>query len=352
MAQLIEITQTEMDELSQQTNLPVWLLYNLDQHWDLDEVELTIELAETFANALINVGHSVRQVCLENRGIQKLLHLYDPDEWLVFNWCEAIPGIPHSAALVAKSLEKMGFTFTGSDSQALKISEDKRWIKRAFHHNKISTPVWWSGNGCNLVRWDCYPAIIKPAFEHCSMGINRNSVVLSFVELSEQSRQVTEMFAQPVLIEEFIDGREFTVSIIGNGKLFATPIVEYDFSGLLDVHDHVRTYTTKHDPRSPSYDLKTIRLPAKLDEAKAQALTELAFSAYRAVNCRDYARMDIRERDGELYVIDVNHNPDISPDASLPLAAAYQGFSYGELGSLLVNLAARRHPMFVKHGQK
>jgi D-alanine-D-alanine ligase len=335
-----------MIELNQLTNLPVLLFFNLDHEWAIEDAASIVQLTESFANALRAVGHSVEVVCLEDQDLQRLFIPYDPHEWLVFNWCEAIPGVPHSEALVAKSLEEMGFIFTGSDSQALKISGDKRLIKHALCRNNIVTPAWWSENGLNLDRWDCYPAIIKPAFEHCSLGISRNSVVESFAELLERSRQVEELFTQPVLIEEFIDGREFTVSVLGNGKLYATPIVEYDFSGLQDVHDHVRTYNTKHDPRSPFYDLKTIRLPASLDQAKAQTLTELAFAVFRAVNCRDYGRMDIREREGEFYVIDVNHNPDISPDASLPLAAAHQGISYGELGSMLLNLAARRHPLF------
>jgi D-alanine-D-alanine ligase len=331
------------------TQLPVLMLYNLDRDWDQDEIALTVELAETFTQALSHIGHSVRSVCLENQDLQGLLSPYHPDEWLVFNWCEVIPGIPHSAALVARSLEKMGFTFTGSDSWALKISEDKRYLKNALVQNNISTPIWWSGDGHNISQWECYPAIVKPAFEHCSVGISRNSVVFSYDELIAQTRQVAEWFSQPVIIEEFIEGREFTVSVIGNGKLIATPIVEYDFSSAMDVHDHIRTYSTKHDPNFPLYDLKTIRLPADLDDEDARAVNELAFAAYRAVNCRDFARMDLRQRNGELFVIDINHNPDISPDASLPLAAAHQGISYGELGSLLLNLAAHRHPVFGKH---
>ncbi len=113
-----------------------------------------------------------------------------------------------------------------------------------------------------------------------------------------------------------------------------------------DFHDHVCTYESKFDPASPPYQLINLRLPAALTEHEHQELEAVAKAAYRAIACRDYARLDIRLKDGIFYILDINPNADISIDTSLALSSEFAGLSYGKLGSYLINLAARRHPVF------
>jgi D-alanine-D-alanine ligase len=204
--------------------------------------------------------------------------------------------------------------------------------------------------------WDCFPAIVKPAYEHYSLGITQEAVVHSCQELSQQVTLVAETFRQPVLVEDFIDGREFHVSVVGNGKLEVLPIAEMDFSAILEDCGRLCTYDSKFTPTSSDYQMIQLRLPAVLSGEEKLKLKETAIAAYRATNCRDYARLDIRQRNNTFYVLDVNPNADLSPDTSVALSAGLAGYSFGQFGSLLVNLAAHRHPVFgrqdTEHGRQ
>jgi len=334
------------------TDLPVILLYNLDRSWPSSDVNDILDLVENLAQGLSTVGHPTQAICLEDDQLEKVMIGCDPSRQIVFNWCEEVPGIPHSSSLVAYKLEELGFTFTGADSHALLFSQDKPAVKAELKKHAIPTPSW---QVCETVEepvWDCFPAIVKPAFEHYSLGITQEAVVHTRQELSQRVAQVAETFRQPVLVEDFIDGREFHVSVVGNGRLKVLPIAEMDFSAIKEDRDRLCTYDSKFEPTSSDYQMIQLRLPALLSTEEKLALEKVAIAAYRATNCRDYARLDIRQRNDTFYVLDVNPNADISPDTSLALSAGLAGYSYGQFGSLLVNLAAHRHPAFASGKNK
>ena len=134
--------------------------------------------------------------------------------------------------------------------------------------------------------------------------------------------------------------------MLGDGKLHTLPPAEMDFSAFNNVKDRLCTFESKFDPQSRSYSMIELHLPAVLSPSEQRQLETAALAAYRLVGCRDYARLDLRLRDGIFYVLDVNPNADFSPDTSLAMAAELCGLSYGQLGSLLINLAAGRHPKF------
>jgi D-alanine-D-alanine ligase len=186
---------------------------------------------------------------------------------------------------------------------------------------------------------------VKPAFEHCGLGISRQSVVQSDKELNQRIRYVLDELQQPTIVEDFIDGREFHIGVVGNGVLTALPPAEIDYSKFEDIHDRLCTYEANFDKTSLAYQLTLPRLPVDLAEGELSQLEETVLAAYRTTACRDYARLDVRLQDGVFYVLDVNHNADISSDNSLVKAAAMVGLSHGQLGSLLINLAAQRHPV-------
>jgi D-alanine-D-alanine ligase len=327
-------------------DFPVLLLYNLDPTWPAQDRYESVEIMEKLRGELQKQGHPVLPLCLEDADLTGLLSAYDPEKYLVFNWCEEIPGLPRSAAEAARGLEKLGFTFTGADSQGLTLAQDKRLVKRALHQSGLPTPAWKIYETNTRNGWECFPAIVKPAFEHCSFGITREAVVRSPQELHQRIEFVLREFSQPALVEEFIDGREFHVTVIGNGTLHVLPPAEMDFSAFADVRDRLCTYESKFDPQSTYYKEIRLHLPAPLTPEEQARLEQTALAAYRATSCRDYARLDIRMRDGTFYVLDVNPNADFSPDTSVALAAEVAGYSYGQLGSWLVNLAAQRHPVF------
>jgi D-alanine-D-alanine ligase len=326
-------------------DLPVILLYNLDHSWPLDDIQEIKALTDGLATALSNEGHPIEVLALEDSQLEKILVNRDTKK-IVFNWCEEVPGVPRSSSLVARILESLGFTFTGACSSALGFSQNKPAIKARLSQEHIPTPSWQVYMQGENVDWNCFPAIVKPAYEHCSNGITHEAVVHSSKELSKQVTHIIEAFHEPALVEDFIDGREFHVGVVGNGKLQVLPIAEMDFSAFREDCGRLCTYDSKFSPSSPDYQMIQLRLPANLSTDAKMRLENTAVAAYRATDCRDYARLDIRERDGNFYVLDVNPNADISPDTSLSLSAELAGYSYGQFGSLLVNLAAHRHPIF------
>jgi D-alanine-D-alanine ligase len=327
-------------------DLPVLLLYDLDPSWSQQDIQDRLASIHLLANSLADVGHLVQTVCIQSEELEPALEGFNPDEYLIFNWCEELPGIPHSEYQVAQSLERLGFTFTGAGSQTLSLSQDKPRVKRLLEKQQVPTPAWQVYSSTCNISWTCFPAIVKPAYEHCSYGISRESVVQSRSELVGRINYVINEMHEPALVEEFIDGREFHVGVIGNGTIRVFPPAEIDYSSFNDIHDRLCTYESNFDPTSLAYQLTLPKLPVILTKDQLSTLEDIVISAYRTIDCRDYARMDVRLRDGVFFMLDVNPNPDISSDTSLVLGAEQVGLSYGKLGSLLINMAAQRHSLF------
>jgi D-alanine-D-alanine ligase len=328
------------------TDLPVLLLHNIDHNWPLEEQSDCMGWAKLLTAAMCEVGHPVTRITLEDTNLSTLLSGYDPNEWVVFNWCEEIPGVPRSCWMGAQELERQGFTYTGADYASLLLSQDKRQVKKRLKDSGIPTARWQIFESASAVDWDLFPAIVKPAFEHYSLGIERESVVQSQVDLIRRVGYVNEKHHQPALVEEFIDGREFHVGMIGNHTPQMLPPAEIDFSAFNDIHDRLCTYEANFDRSSLAYRSITTRLPIELTTEELSSIEQAVLGTYRATDCRDFARMDMRLKDGVFYILDVNPNADISPETSLIKAAEMVGYSYGQFGSLLVNLAAQRHPVF------
>lgn len=325
--------------------IPVVLLYNIDPHWTQAEKEEVINLSTQLGHALIDVGYPIVFVPIAGDDIATHLHSFDPSEHIIFNWCEGLPGLEHGEWLVAKRLEMLGFTFTGADSETLALAQDKFRVKVLLDQAGIPTPAWRIYHDAEPCAWDRFPAIVKPMNEHCSAGITPDSVVLNPLDLENRVLFILETYNQPAMVEDFIDGREFHVSVWGNEKLTVLPAAEMDFSFFTDIKDRLCTYDSKFIPGSDHYEKIETLLPAPLSDEETQALEKVCCDAYRAMGCRDYARLDIRLRDNVFYVLDINPNADISSEASMACAAEFAGISYGQMGSLFVRLAARRHPL-------
>jgi D-alanine-D-alanine ligase len=330
------------------SDLPVLVLVDVNPRWEPAEIQDRITGAEILTLALQQVGHQVNCIYVEKDELPESIHQFHPEEVVVLNLCDEIPGIPRSCALFAQLLEKQGYTFSGADSQALTRSQDKRIIKDMLTTHGIRIPKWKEVYQLNDFEWTTYPAIIKPAFEHCSNGITRNSVVKNREELNNRARFIDEAFRQPVMVEEFIDGPEFSIGVVGNETLWMLPPAEIDFSSVQDVQERLFTYDAKFTIESPAYQTIVPKIPARLSPAQGTQLEHLVKNAYRLTGCRDYARMDVRLRDGNFYLLDVNHNAAITPETSFVLSAYEAGLSYGQFGSLLVNLVAQRHTTYGK----
>ena len=332
-----------MQNLEYRTYWPVLMLYDVDPAWSEESIRERMDEVCQLVEGLKAVGHPVRRALLESADLAAILKKYAPDEIIVFNWCDDLPGIPRSCAMAAQILDQQGFTYTGANYQTLRLSQDKRKIKRLLKSAGIPTPAWQVFKPFHPTTWARFPAIVKPAFEHCSLGITRDSVVQTPAELTWRLNYVFEELLQPAIVEDFIDGREFHVGVIGNGALHVLPPGEIDYSGFHDIRDRLCTYESNFDKNSIAYHLTMPRMACSLSNAEMECLYDRVIRAYKVTHCRDYARMDVRLKDGEFFILDVNHNADVGPETSLALGAQIIGYDYGHFGSFLINLAAQRH---------
>jgi D-alanine-D-alanine ligase len=327
------------------TDLPVLLVHNIDPEWPEEDAEYARRQALAVGKALRDVGHRVTSVTVRQANLRRLLRRYSPDDYVVFNWCEALPGVEHSEPLVAKELEEMGYTFSGASSGVLALSCNKARTRETLMRRRVPIPEGRVFEKAEGAKWDRFPAIVKAANEHSSMGITSCSVVKTRVQLRDQLERVLAEYG-PALVEEFIDGREFRLAVWGHRKVMAMPPGEFDYSKLADVCDRLCTYDAKFTPGSKHYERIIFRLPTPLTRIEARLLERSAIGAHRALGSPDYTRIDLRLRDGVAYVLDVNPNADITSDASMALCAQAAGYSYGAMLSRFVNLAAARHPRF------
>jgi D-alanine-D-alanine ligase len=324
--------------------LPVLLVYGIDPSWTETEREEADRESRRLGHALRRQGHSVNLLPVRDSDLRGALSPYKPSDVVVFNWCEGVPGLNGSEALVAKTLERLRFTYTGSTHKTLSLSYDKARVKRRLEARGVPTPKWKVLTSPDANGWDCFPAIVKPAREHCSIGVDEGAVVSNADELRRRTAYVLDTFQQPALIEDFIDGSEFHVPLWGSDHLEMLPPVEMDFSYFDDFHERLCSYDAKFTPESKAYQKIKTFVPARLNGDEMAKLEEVSKAAYLALGCRDYGRIDVRTRDGIFYVLDVNPNADISADASVALAAGKAGYCYGKLGSRVLEFAARRHP--------
>ncbi len=328
------------------TFFPVIILHNIDPRWTERETKQVLADVRTMREALSAEGHSVTDLPVTSPDIESLLRPYHPKDHIVLNWCEELPGQPKSEVEVAAFLEASGYIYTGSSPEVLALSYDKVAIKEILERHKVLTPEGRILSVTDAERWNRFPAIVKPAREHGSISLTPDSVVTSAAELHQQISRIERSYRQPALVEDFIEGRELHVTICGNDQIEVLPPVEMDFAAFGEVRRHLCTYDAKYSPGSEDFEKIELIVPAILDPATRKHIENTAITCYRAIGCRDYARIDMRLRGNDLYVLDVNPNADLSPDTSTALIAAHCGISYGRFVSFIVNLAARRHPVF------
>lgn len=263
---------------------------------------------------------------------------------LVFNIAEGMHG-EHRESQVPAILESLGVPFTGSSSVTLALALDKAKTKQILASEGIHTPPWQlfptPGTRLNL-RLD-FPLIVKPNREGSSKGIWRESVVRDGAALRRQVAHVYERYHQEVLVEEFIDGTELTVGVLGHDPL---PVLEIDFSPCRTSEEFFYSWRMKEFQGNASLGLApAFHCPARLDAGAIARAQAAALSAHRALGCVDFSRTDIRLRaDGIPFVLEINPLPGLSPlDSNFPVMTSAAGFSHRALIQRIVALAMARH---------
>jgi D-alanine-D-alanine ligase len=310
----------------------------------LDRKEVEDEVAE----ALVKQGHDAQVYVLDGsiKGLHGLARL---DVDLVFNLVESFAGNDTADYCVAAYFELLGLRYTGSGSHGLLYAQDKAVAKKILEFHGIDTPVFArSFRGRLDFSHDLeFPVIVKPAREDGSIGIEFNAVVTSIRELMERIDWLHANFDSPVLIEEYVDGREIYVGILGNDKPEALPPVELDLSKLPEGTPRIAGAEVKWGKGTRAYrDTKSALADDLSDETVAQ-LQSTALAVYQALELRDYARIDLRLRsDGRVTVIEANPNPWLASRAEFTMAARGAGRNYSQLVAEIAELALSRYGNF------
>lgn len=302
------------------------------------------EVEEEVADALAKLGHE--PVLHELDGTPKsLLALARMDCDLVFNLTESFADDDTADFKIAAFLELVGKKYTGSGTHGLLLAQDKAIAKKIFAFHGIHTPTFAKSYRGRLdFSHDLqFPVIVKPAREDGSIGIEFGAVVSSIRELMERMDWLHANFDSPVLIEEYIDGRELYVGVIGNDKPEALPVVELDLSKLPDGTPRIAAAEVKWGKGTRAYRDTKSAIAADLPDETVLALHQTAVAAYQALELRDYGRVDMRlQPDGRVHVIEVNPNPWLSSRAEFAMAARKAGRTYTQLVDEIVELAMAR----------
>jgi D-alanine-D-alanine ligase len=253
----------------------------------------------------------------------------------VFNLCEEINGKCELEMCVAGLLDLMGIPYTGSDAFALGLALNKFHVKQVLRSAGIPTArsyLQYPGQQRTIPRGMRFPMIVKPAHEDASLGINSNSVCRTAEQLERQIRYIHDVYEQEALVEEYLDGREFNVSVIGDENPEVLAIQEIDFAGLPAGEPRIVSYRAKWDEESEFYNGTVPVCPANISKRMGSRMRDIAIRSHRCVGCRDYSRVDMRtDARGSLFVLEVNPNCDISPNAGFARAARVAGYSYSEI---------------------
>jgi D-alanine-D-alanine ligase len=326
--------------------LKVLVLYNVDHFWDRLEISEARNSSRVLFESLKNEGIETCLEELNNPYLDRILKRYNPYDTIIFNLCETLPGIPNSEKRVPEIIESKGFTYTGNVPEVIELCMDKQKAKEVLSKLGVRVPYGAVLSPDEAAGWNLFPAIVKPSREHCSLTITEKSVVYDTSSLQEQIMLVNDELNQPALVEDFIDGREFHVSVWNNEPPEILPPVEMDFSAFSEARKRLCTYDSKFTPGSEHYEKIETLIPASLNDNLFKQLKKKVLTTWKGLGCLDYARFDFRLRDDKFYLLDINPNNDISHDASFALAAEMYSYSYGQMAKRIVMMAAERHPVF------
>lgn len=264
---------------------------------------------------------------------------------VIFNFVEIYKERPRLEMNFVGLYELLGIPYTGAPALTLANCQNKFLTKKLLNYHGVSTAKFqlFREMPDEMSLNPKFPVIVKPAFEDASVGIENESIVRNKAALKERLEYVFKHFVQPALVEEFIEGREFNVAVLGDLRPKVLPISEIDFSKMPDHLHNIVSYQAKWDPQHESYH-KTIPIcPAKIPKKLEARIKETALKAFKIMGARDYSRVDIRVRNNEeIFVLEVNPNPDLTEGAGFMRSAHASGLSYGMALKKIIMLAYER----------
>ena len=270
-----------------------------------------------------------------------------PECDVVFNICDEFED--PRAIKIPKILENLGIKYTGASSESFRLSANKKIIKKILTDNKISTPNYFIAElgtkklAIALKKHKMkYPLIVKPAHQDGSFAIELDSVVHNYEALIKKVMEVYAESKNDVLIEEFIDGREFSIGLVGNEKPIFLPAYELIFKNF-ENKPKVITYEAKWVMEHEDYKNTMPECPAKISSQLLGKIRKIALKCYKVFKCTGYARVDFRmDAKGKLYVLELNTNPSLLKSSEFVYSAQVYGWSFSQLLDQIVKFAAER----------
>jgi D-alanine-D-alanine ligase len=324
--------------------------------WNPDQVASEVgtvqEEMDTLVEAVRAAGHEVTCVNLQD-DTDRLIEALRTRPDTVFNLVEYFHDDENLEPNIPAVIELFGLPYTGNQPLTLGTCQRKFRTKLILEAAGLPTPAYFLVDQEPVpdpleLELD-YPLIVKPAREDASGGIEPSSVVQDYPSLVERVRYVLTEFKQPALVEEYIDGREIHAAIIGNANPEVLPLFEMEFDDSEFNPDgewrpQIISYHAKWDPHSPEFYSMDAVCPAEdLDPDVEDYIREIAVSAFRAMGCRDYARIDMRlDEYDEPYILEVNPNPDLADGSAFLMCAEASGRTYAQTIGEIVAMALDR----------
>ena len=307
-------------------------------------------VVEHVCDALRELGHKPVTVGVDHGVFDLLQQLEASRADLVFNVCETFADDYRLEVNVAAVMEMARIRFTGSGTAGLLLAQDKILTKQLLEYHEVLTPKFLTFDGDTFEAFGrmTFPLIVKPARTDASIGIGRHSVVSDWDELTRRVRDIRRTFDDEALAEEFIEGREVYVGVIGTPtKPEILPVVELDWGNWKAGEPKVSDRQVKFGAMTD--DSPHLVMATNIDRDLQQRLERSALLAFRALKIRDYARVDFRiSTKGEAYVLEVNPNPYLEKESELAMAAEERGMSYTQLIGRIIESAAERYQLKVK----
>jgi len=333
---------------SESKKLHVLIAYNepirkSDRDLDYISEAAVKDEADIVYQVILKSGHVPIYFAVKN--LDQILSKIDqiqPD--LIFNLCEGFRGKTNHEMIIAGLWELLEIPYTGNSPLTLGLAQDKVLSKRLFEGMNIPTPHFQVYSETPKDTILTYPLIAKPSREDASLGITHgDAIIYDFDSLKNRVNKLLRKYKQPILVEEFILGREFNISILGNNPPRVIAISEISFAELDDKTPHITSYEAKWLPDHILYQKTPAICPAKISSDLQKRLEDVALQVYDALNGRDYGRVDSRvDAKENIFVLEYNPNPDISPDAGFVKALKAAGIKYKEFIEFLIDEALKR----------
>ncbi len=273
-----------------------------------------------------------------------VLRQFDPRRHVIFNLVESLGGRAFTEPEAARIFESMQFLHTGTDFRSLTRASNKLTTKKLLEAAGLPTPRYQVVRTPTQRRFTVpLPAIVKPVAEGGSFGVTLDSLARDEHELVERVRACLEIYRQPALVEEYIAGREINVALWGNAQPTVLPISEILFNWTSDPLKQFVTFDSKWVSDSVEYVGTPGICPAKLSAQEQARVETAAVMAYQTLGFSGFGRVDMRLKDGQPYILEVNANPDLAADAGFFRSAACAGYSYREMVLHILQLALDAH---------